>query len=80
MSWKETWLDWICGENMEVSKFESDILIGMTEEMHRSFIAAGCNPTCHCCNDEIPVGAYYKLGSVNYDHIDRCKKKHSFYS
>lgn len=37
----------------------------MTEELRRIFVAGGCNPTCHCCNNSISVGQNFKLANVS---------------
>ena len=50
-----------------VNNLKSDESMIMTVDMHRAFKAAGCDPTCHCCNNKIPVGDYYKLASVSSD-------------
>ena len=33
----------------------------MTEEMHRTFIAGGCDPACHTCGATISVGEMFAL-------------------
>lgn len=48
-----------------VNDLKSNELMVMTRDMHRAFNAAGCDPACHCCNNKIPVGDYYKLASVS---------------
>jgi hypothetical protein len=50
---------------MDVNGIPTDTIITMTNEMHRSFIAGDCNPTCHCCNKGICVGDKYKLAHVS---------------
>ena len=47
----------------------------MTDDLHRLFNASGCDPACHCCNCELPVGSQFKLGTVTELHLARAKQR-----
>ena len=55
---------------MNINDLKIDTIINMTAEMHRIFIAGGCNPTCHCCNNKIKINEKYKLASVSSELIN----------
>lgn len=49
---------------MSVEEIPSNELVVMTDFLHRAFNAGGCDPTCHCCNKNIPAGDNFKLSTV----------------
>ena len=42
-----------------------DVMAGvdtlMTDQLKRLFLAAGCDPTCHCCGRKLKLGSTFKL-------------------
>ena len=40
---------------------EDRTLVDMTDEMHRAFVAGGCDPECHTCRCKIAVGDTFGL-------------------
>ncbi len=65
---------------MDITDLKPNTLLVMTTEMHRVFKAAGCDPTCHCCENKIPVGETYKLGSVSVELAVRGNRVSAFES
>jgi hypothetical protein len=50
---------------MGIEEIPADQKLTMTDEWHRAFKAAGCNPMCHCCGEYISNGKVFKLATVN---------------
>ena len=46
---------------MTLDDIDADTTQSLTRLMDRLFKAAGCNPTCHCCDETIEVGDNFKL-------------------
>ncbi len=42
----------------------ADETLTLTKHIDRLFRAAGCEPTCHCCQEKIEVGETFKLATV----------------
>lgn len=59
-----------------VAAIPADVMVPMTDELHRLFRAGGCDPTCHGCGRELPVGAEFKLAAVTKAHLAYAKKKY----
>ena len=49
----------------EIDQIPADQTVVMTATLERAFKAAGCDPTCHCCQAEITIGEAFKLAMID---------------
>lgn len=49
---------------MKIEEIPADEVVEMTPLFHRAFSAVGCNPHCHCCWKELPIGSMFKLATM----------------
>lgn len=50
---------------MTLDDIPADEMRTMTKDMARLFLAAKCEPECHCCFADIEVGMRFQLASVD---------------
>lgn len=47
-----------------IDDIKADVVYTMTPAWHRLFLAGGCDPQCHSCEKNLPVGVPFKLGTL----------------
>ena len=50
---------------MTLNDIQPNETLQLTTQIARLFKLAGCDPTCHCCREEISVGDFFKLQTYN---------------
>ena len=50
---------------MTLDDIQPNETLQLTAQIARLFKLAGCDPTCHCCREEIVVGDFFKLQTYN---------------
>ena len=58
----------------EIDDIPADEEVILTATMDRAFKVLGCDPTCHCCEEEINIGDVFKLACVDNEDEMLCAK------
>ncbi len=56
----------------EIDDIPADEEVVLTATLDRMFKAAGCDPTCHCCENALDIGDTFKLACVDVDDQMLC--------